>query len=306
MRTFSQRNGFMKHEILGKENMTEDFQNQIYNKFYYFFRKNLFSNYELFSLVELIWTDLLKMQITELDRYKLVHNEQKYLYFPNSIQEEIPIESMNRSLIIFQLLDFLYSKDDWYYSYDFIDFIIHYQPLINLEKSEYNSLINELNQLFIDNYVQYRIVDSKIVPITNDTEINEIERSLNLEDKFSSSRTEIKKALSCLANKENPEYYNSINHSIKALEVSLKIIFNLPKKPLGELLKNLYSKKEFYITYKSVIDKIYKWTNDKVPVRHSHTNDFNEKEYHNEAKLILVTCSTFINYIIAEHAEGNI
>ncbi len=306
MDSFSKRNGYVKYEPIGEGKMTEEFKNQIYNFLYEFFLKNHFDEKSLYHLTESIWKNLLKKPITELDKLQLVGKEERFLLESTSSQEELSPYSMNKYLIIKKILEFFYMKEVWFYTYDFIEFILKEPPIKSLSISKNKNFVNELNQIFIENNVQYRIVDSKIVPITNDTEIKEIERSLNLQDKFSSSRTEIKKAIIALSRKEKPDFINAIKHSINSVEATLKIIFDEPNETLGKLLNKLNNKKKFYTTYKSIINKISAWINNDGPFRHSHTEQFNDDEFHNEAKLILVTCSTFINYIIAEHAEGNI
>lgn len=62
----------------------------------------------------------------------------------------------------------------------------------------------ELNALFEEEFVGYRMIAHEITPITNEVEINEIKTSLDIE--FEGCKSHIKKGLSLLSDREKPDY----------------------------------------------------------------------------------------------------
>ena len=158
----------------------------------------------------------------------------------------------------------------------------------------------EINQIFQQEYVGYRFIDGEITPISDETEVAEIEQSLDIE--FQGCRSHIKKALSFLSDREKPDYKNSIKESISAVESICKIIIGKDKATLGDALKVLESKRGLKGQLKSAFEKLYTYTNDKGGIRHAE-GLFESNVTFEEAKYMLVSCCAFVNYLIVEYGK---
>lgn len=169
-----------------------------------------------------------------------------------------------------------------------------------------NSKIQELlagyfNYIFEKECVGYRFVDRKIVEITDDTEIQAIEQAAS--GPFEACRSHIAKAVGFLADREKKDYKNCVKESISAVEAICKIISDEPDHDLSKAIKHL--KKggvNIHPTLESAWVKIYSYTCDEGGIRHSEKL-FESDVTFEQAKLMLVSCSAFVNYLIAEYGK---
>ena len=158
------------------------------------------------------------------------------------------------------------------------------------------------NQLFEQEYVGYRFVNGRIVAISDTTEIDAIEEACC--NPVEGCRTQLQKALDFLADRENKDYKNSIKESISAVESICQVIVNNEKATLGEALKQLESKGlSIHPSLKQAFLKLYGYTSDQGGIRHAE-GMFESDVTFEEAKFMLVGCSAFINYLIAEMGKG--
>lgn len=161
----------------------------------------------------------------------------------------------------------------------------------------------ELNDLFKEEFVGYRIVDGEITPITDEVELKEIATSLDM--KFEGCKSHIKKGLHLLSDRENPDYKNSIKESISAVESICQIICKDDKATLGDALNKL--EKNGIVLHKALKEafkKLYGYTSDEGGIRHAE-GMFESDVSFEEAKYFLVSCCSFVNYLIAESIKNN-
>lgn len=172
---------------------------------------------------------------------------------------------------------------------------IHVFPYYNT-----NQRINceqELNALFEEEFVGYRMIAHEITPITNEVEINEIKTSLDIE--FEGCKSHIKKGLSLLSDREKPDYKNSIKESISAVESICQIICKDDKATLGKALNKLEeSGIKLHKSLKEAFSKLYGYTSDEGGIRHAE-GLFESNVSFEDAKFMLVTCCAFVNYLIS-------
>lgn len=160
---------------------------------------------------------------------------------------------------------------------------------------------DEVNELFEKECVGYRFIGENIVAITDKIEIKEIEESL--QSNYDGCREHIKKAVGFLANREQKDYKNCIKESISAVESICCIIADKKNATLGEALKILESKCNLKGQLKSAFEKLYTYTNnDKGGIRHAEGLFVSDVSFE-EAKFMLVSCSAFVNYLIAEYGK---
>lgn len=159
----------------------------------------------------------------------------------------------------------------------------------------------EINELFQREYVGYRFIDGEMTPISDDIEVAEIEKSLDI--KFQGCKSHIKKALGFLSDRENPDYKNSIKESISAVESICQIIAQNSKATLGEALKKLEEHGvKIHEAMKKSFSSLYGYTSDEGGIRHCE-GMFESNVTFEEARFMLVSCSAFVNYLIAEYGK---
>ncbi len=109
----------------------------------------------------------------------------------------------------------IYFKFSWYEVYDFIEFIVdNFGQGLNDKRNR--AFIKACNDVLKQELSAYRFVDGIITPITNETEISEIERALESTRRLEGVNAHLKTALKLFSDKKNPDYRNSIR-SLSAL-----------------------------------------------------------------------------------------
>ncbi len=184
-----------------------------------------------------------------------------------------------------------YYKAEWYEIYDLLELIARLDDVIyhfNLSLSFNKVLEREVSG--------YRLVDNKILQITSENEIAEIEEALSISDNWSSVNSHLSRALNLLADKKMPDYRNSIKESISAVEALCKIIINDDSATLGKALNEVEKKVELHKALKTAFSSLYGFTSDAGGIRHSLLEKGIQIKFE-DAKFILVSCSAFINFL---------
>lgn len=184
---------------------------------------------------------------------------------------------------------------------DFIQYVIRWLSNMAKRIDNKNMFFELMNHVFEDEYVGYRFVDGRIAPITDENEIKSIEDACN--NKFEGPRAHIKKAVGFIADRERKDYKNCIKESISAVESVCSIIAEQKKSSLGDALINL-KKKNIKIPsqLESAFSKLYNYTNSEKGIRHAE-GLFESDVTFEEAKFMLVSCSAFVNYMIANFGK---
>ena len=234
-------------------------------------------------LLKDIYSEFVDEQSRRMIRYQNNDIIESYIYLPiseNSYDEVLTIvEYITNYFLQWQMSQ--YQKGVLYY--DLIDYKA------------------EINELFRREYVGYRFIDGEITPISDDIEVAEIEKSLDIE--FQGCKSHIKKALGFLSDRENPDYKNSIKESISAVESICQIIAQNSKATLGEALKKLEEHGvKIHEAMKKSFSSLYGYTSDEGGIRHCE-GMFESNVTFEEAKFMLVSCSAFVNYLIAEYGK---
>lgn len=166
-----------------------------------------------------------------------------------------------------------------------------------------NSIYETVNTYFEREYIGYRFVDEIIVPISDSYEINAIQAALY--NKYKIVQAHISKANKLLADREKPDYENSIKESISAVEALCEIITGIKGKEatLGKMLKKIEdSGIVIHSGLKVAFNILYGYTSDANGIRHAGDIGGASSTFE-EAKFMLVSCSAFINYLIALCAD---
>ncbi len=205
----------------------------------------------------------------------------------------------------------------WENEYEKINEVIKYAPynevldiieytlgwLCNNIKNKEWDFYNLFNQLFEKECVGYRFIDGLIVAITDENEIDEIE--IACQCPYEGCRTHIKNAVKYLSDRDrdNKDYKNSIKESISAIEAICRIITGDKNATLGQAIKKLKdSGLELHPALEKAFLALYGYSGDQGGIRHSE-GMFESNVTFEEAKFMLVICSAFLNYLIAESEE---
>ena len=222
------------------------------------------------------------------DNYKYRVLERFFVKLWFSYFKQPTDEIKHCSAVIGQLRKYFF-KSQWFVVYNFIEFIANEYADAKLN----NYFIEKCNNLFERENAGYRFVDSKITPITDKQEINEIQQALDTER--SPIKEHLRRALELLSDKTIPDYRNSIKESISAVESLVKQVVSEKNGTLGQLLKKLKENYNLPPVLASAFSKLYGYTSDKGGIRHAMIEESNIN--FQDAKFMLVICSAFINFV---------
>jgi hypothetical protein len=194
-------------------------------------------------------------------------------------------------------------KGPWYKVYEFFEFVLdNIQKGYYFQNREYKEYINDILKR---NNSGYTLSNNKFIPITNATEINEIERTQELAKKYTLTgiQEHLNAAIELLSQKPNPDNRNSIKESISMVEAISRII-EPSASTLGKALNKLDQNHKINGTLKSGFDKLYAYTNDKNGIRHALMDDQNIGI--EDARFFLISCSAFTNYLIEKAIKNKV
>ena len=189
----------------------------------------------------------------------------------------------------------LYQSFLWNEVYDLIEFIYFYH--YRRQSDEMIFYTKGINRVLERENSGYRLINGRIVPISNPIEIDTIQESLD-KPPFAEIKKHIETSLLYLSDREHPQYRNSIKESISAVETLCRKITK--ESTLGNAIKKLENKGIMIPpVLKQSMSKMYDFTNGPEGIRHALMEEVMELELE-EAKYMLVTCSAFINYVVTK------
>lgn len=150
------------------------------------------------------------------------------------------------------------------------------------------------NRIFEEEYVGYRIINSKIAPITDDNETKAIQEALT--SPYDEVNQHLEKSLGFLSDRANPDYANSIKESISAVERMCSLIIGKPATLSSALEKLEKAGLQMHPAMKSAFEKLYAYTSDGSGIRHAGQLGGASSSFE-EARFMLVSCCAFINYL---------
>lgn len=288
MRSFSERKGIKPvRTVMQVDSMDDDLKNSLWNALTIFYWKSvrpssmgvrllsLHQNTNMKALLERLWLYHFKKPLDTLnDRWSVTYPEIRDYFFGLT----------------------------WNEVYDFIEFVADSHPHDSLNENfmEYCNLVLE------SELSAYRFVGGKIAEITSEEEIAEIEEALGLPEPFRPVANHLKRALDLFADRESPDYRNSIKESILAVEAICQLTTDNPKATLGDALKEIAKKTkvDLHPALKGAFSKLCGYTSKAEGIRHALLDEPNlESE---DAKFMLVSCSAFINYLKAKLSRAGI
>lgn len=162
---------------------------------------------------------------------------------------------------------------------------------------------NALNDRFEQYLVGYRFIGNEITPIDSSAEADSVDTALADAASIAGARHSLERAVELLADRQNPDYPNSVKESISAVEAVTKKITG--EGTLGAGLKKLQGAGvNIHPALKEGWLKIYGWTSDEDGVRHGSIDAASIDQ--TMAKYMLVSCSAFVSYLIDEGRKSGL
>jgi hypothetical protein len=179
----------------------------------------------------------------------------------------------------------------WYEIYDFIEYLssCYHDLKIN------DAFKIKINQVLEDEMSGYRFVGEYIAPIIDEVEIQEVEQAMDCQ--YEGVKRHLSNALEHLSDRTNPDFINSIKESISSVESLLNILAGTNNNPLNKAIQKLPF--EIDKNFGTALIRLYSWTSSADGIRHGETGEEIKSSFE-EAKYMLVICSSFVNYLIAK------
>jgi len=193
-----------------------------------------------------------------------------------------------------------YFNCEWYEVYDFIEFTAKQIPF---DKEFFIIMCNNVMERELS---AYRFVSDEIVEITDKNEIRAIQEAIvdSAQSNLSGVRAHLVSALTKLSDRKQPDYRNSIKESISAVESMCQMISGDPKAELGKAMKIIENQVGLHPALKKGFSSIYGYTSDEGGIRHAMLQE--QDCSFEDAKYMLVSCSSFINYLIVKSSKAGI
>jgi hypothetical protein len=188
----------------------------------------------------------------------------------------------------------------WYEVYDFVQFV----ATESSQKQENKVFMKYCNTILEREVSGWRFIGGKLVPITSKEEITEIEEALEATESLRPVTIHLKAALDLMSDRESPDYRNSIKESISAVEAICSLIAGRDKAELPDALKVIAGKISVHGALKEAFIKLYGYTSDAEGIRHALLDEPNL--HLEDAKFMLVSCATFINYLKLKASKAGI
>lgn len=279
MMRFSQRIGTKSVKVeIQRRSMDEDLRITLWNAFQIFYldevKSQVISRSDFDLFFKILWMNFFKLPLDTLDDwYEATYQKLREWFF----------------------------SWEWDEVYDFIESVAMFDSPVNREN--FRTFCNNMMERELS---AYRFVDNEIVEITDEREIKEIEEAIENAgvSKLSGVTTHLKCALSKMSDRKQPDYRNSIKESISAVESISQVISGDSKTELGKALRMIEDSIGIHPALKKGFLAIYGYTSDEGGIRHAMLEETNIA--FEDAKYMLVSCASFINYLIIKSSKAGI
>ncbi|MBO9655224.1 MAG: hypothetical protein J7562_12900 [Agrobacterium tumefaciens] len=197
----------------------------------------------------------------------------------------------------------------WLATYDYVDWLANYgafwkawQP----GQDRYDSAVRFrqfINKVLEKENSVYRFVDQHLAEVSNEHEVDEIEKAIKTDGFFSPVSMHISAAVKLMSDRVEPDFRNSIKESISAVESAAKIVTGNSSATLGDALKTLGREGELHPALRDAFFRLYGWTSDAEGIRHSMLEQ--SKLDLADARFMLIACSAFSNFLIDKSKTGS-
>ncbi len=282
MALFSRRTGILPmHKTMQYKSIDADLRNGLWNSI----DQALFSRWyigrydtpgpetaQVDKVYRLIWSEYFKYTLDTCPSFRKAHGSSGYV----DIRQR-------------------FFECEWYELLDLLEFVLacEHNLWAKLLRSECNRILERENSA-------YRVVGLQFAEITSEIEMECVDDALK--SSAGPSRQHIAAALEMLSRRDDPDYRNSIKESISAVESAFRGFLGDEQATLGRCLTRMKSKFDMHPALADGLSKLYGYTSDKDGIRHGLTDNSRNPTFE-EAKLMLVLCSAFANFVVGVSAH---
>lgn len=159
---------------------------------------------------------------------------------------------------------------EWYEALDLIEKLVEYLKRYGTgpTKGLDGALTEAFNNRFERYLVGYRFIGLEITPIDSSAEAGAVSSAHEDAHSVAGARHALERATSLLADREEPDYPNSVKESISAVEAVVKIVTGEGQLGAG-LTKLEAAGLTIHPALRSAWGKMYGWTSDAGGIRHA-------------------------------------
>ena len=226
--------------------------------------------------------------------------EAMWLWYFNKARDEMPFDG-----VVWKLIKEAVFTRDWNEVFDLLEQFMKHWDRLQTPKSEglKGAFLKALNARFESELVGYRFIGLEITPVDSNAESEAIVAAMSDSESIAGARHALDRAVELLADRQTPDYPNSIKESISAVEAVVKKVTG--DGTLGAGLNKLEAAGlKVHPALKGAWSKMYGWTSDEGGIRHAGIDAAEVDQA--LAKYALVTCSAFVSYLIEEGRKVNL
>lgn len=281
MSSFSQRFGYAQPCLdLQDTDLPETLLNGLWDTVYLSFFQNI-AEY-----------DIIGDQVRVNDDFE---NLTKSIWF-HFFRKPIDTRSSNAKFAVSQIRKFFFGAS-FFQVYDFLEYLAQCEIEYFLRNDGGANFAQYCNRVFERERAAFRFAGTTLVKITNELELESIEKSMS-EDLPSSVRQHIKRAAQLYSQLPSPDYRNSIKESISAVESAVAFVTESPKVGgISAPLRRAFDKFVVHPALRDGFEKLYAYTSDADGIRHAILNESVLTQA--DARYMLISCSAFSNYLIS-------
>ena len=272
--SFSERHGYANPApLLEEDSLPDALRNRIWNVLWTYHFHDISDEYGEYS-----------------DTFDALSKRLRHIHFKTPVDERSSDPHSERELIRYYYFQLQFPK--------FYDF---------LEKMAGNSIasiypngdrrpdrfVERCNTVFEQEKARYRFVSNLITPITSEEEMAEVQLAADTDE----AGSHIRRAIELYRDRTSPDYRNSIKESVSAVEATYRRLTDEKHKDIGAAIAAMEGKgMQLPKSLKAGFSKIYGWASGESGIRHALMED-DRTVTEAEARLMLVMCSAYVNYL---------
>jgi AbiJ N-terminal domain 4 len=226
--------------------------------------------------------------------------EAMWLWYFNKARDEMPYDST-----VWKMLKEAVLTREWNAVFDLLELFMKQWDRLQTSGTEdlKGAFLKALNARFESELVGYRFLGLEIAPVDSNAESEAIVAAMTDSESIAGARHALDRAVELLADRQTPDYPNSIKESISAVEAVVKKVTG--EGTLGAGLRKLEDAGlRLHPALREAWSKMYGWTSDDAGIRHAGIDAASADQA--LAKYALVTCSAFVSYLIEEGRKVNL
>jgi hypothetical protein len=280
MPRFSERHGYKPlRSAIQKDSVDEATRVLIWN----YLKAALWDDWESYRYG---WTHH-SQQINELMRRFWVHHFNASL---DNLPEFDPYDERGA----YSILKKHFMTCKWFEVYDFLEFLVQ-----NWDGAHASDVSDTINEILEQQLCAFRFLDDQITPITDDAELESIDRASK--ESPDPVKRHLRRATELLSDRQSPDYRNSVKEAISAVEALCQSTTGDPKATLGKLLGRVDG---LHPAFRAALSSMYGYTSDAEGIRHGLLDE--PTLTFTDAKFFLVLATGFVNYINGKQAEKKV